>query len=68
MTTPPPAPMPAALRAQLNRHPAQQIPCPFCRAPARAACATATGRRLPNPHPARTDAWNARHTTEETHT
>ena len=55
----PGAPMPAELRQRLGTHPARSIPCPHCKAPVNAPCATPTGRRLANPHPGRLDAYNA---------
>ncbi|MEU2143589.1 hypothetical protein ABZ741_04660 [Streptomyces globisporus] len=49
------APRPAELRR--NTHPGLAVPCARCGSGAGRACVVpATGRRMPEPHPSRTDA------------
>ncbi|KOV86184.1 hypothetical protein ADL02_19590 [Streptomyces sp. NRRL WC-3723] len=53
--------MPAQLRALIHStaaHPARQVACPHCHAPAGKPCTLrTTGRLLPEPHPQRVSTW-----------
>ncbi|WP_322501788.1 hypothetical protein TR631_33700 [Streptomyces rochei] len=49
------APRPASLRT-VAAHPARAVRCPHCHAHPGQPCTTRTGKRLPNPHPARLSA------------
>lgn len=54
------APMPPQLRHQMRagQHPARSVDCPHCHAHAHAPCVLRkSGRRLPQPHPQRINAW-----------
>jgi hypothetical protein len=61
MTRKPGAPMPANLRTLITTtttHPARQVPCPHCHAPAGKPCRLKTRNRiLPEPHPQRRSTW-----------
>lgn len=60
MTRKPGAPMPDSLRASMRakQHPARQVPCPHCKAPAGKPCQLRTRNQLlTQPHPQRLSAW-----------